>query len=390
MMIDPTCLTLYHRAMLSPARARQTPFYEAFLESVRALGGMHNAHLHLDRAGTVDQRYLVEGEINQLEDSHVSLSRKHSLVSRLHDGPAFDVGSIRERVSQCVDVMVEVGTRRADSVADVTPDRVKLSSLEVLLRIKEERADQIDFRVGAYSPLGFKDSEPERFELLVEAARKADFIASLPERDDRSDYPSHIGFYEHCGRLLRLAQELGKSLHLHLDQRNDPSERATELLVEAVREFGAPPSADGEPTVWAVHVLSPSAYDDSRFERLVEALLEHDIGVICCPSAALGMRQIRSIATPTHNSIARVLELSAAGVHVRLGSDNIADVFSPSTTADLTDEIYLLSHALRFYDTRILAKFAAGVELDARDREILRRHLQRNAEEIEKAVKKTR
>ena len=373
---------------MTTTRARQTPFYEAFRTAVRKLGGMHNAHLHLDRAGTVDQRYLADAEVNQLEDSFISLARKHSLVSRLHDGPAFNVDSIEQRVNQCVDVMVEVDTRQADTVADCTLDRVKLSSLEVMLRIKEARAEQIDFRVGAYSPLGFKDSEPERFELLVEAARKADFIGSLPERDDRADYPSHIGFYEHCGRLLRLGQELGKPIHLHLDQRNDPSERATELLVEAVREFGAPPSSDGEAMVWAVHVLSPSAYDDARFEKLVEGLLEHDIGVICCPSAALGMRQLRPISTPTHNSIARVLELSAAGVHVRLGSDNIADVFSPSTTADLTDEIYLLSNALRFYDTDILAKFAAGVKLDTRDQEVIRNHLQRDAEELEKAIKR--
>jgi cytosine/adenosine deaminase-related metal-dependent hydrolase len=351
---------------------------------------MLNAHLHLDRAGTVDRRCLADDdEIHPLEDAHISLAKKHSLVSRLHEGPAFDVESIEDRVNECVDVMVEADTRRADTVADVTSDRVKLSSLEVMLKIKKARAEQIDFRVGAYSPLGFKDSEPERFELLVEGARKADFIGSLPERDDRADYPSHIGFYEHCGRLLRLGQDLGKPLHLHLDQRNDPSESATELLVEAVREFGAPPSADGEATVWAVHVLSPSAYDDARFERLVERLLEHDIGVICCPSAALGMRQLRAIATPTHNSIARVLELSAAGVHVRLGSDNIADVFSPSTTADLTDEIYLLSHALRFYDTDILAKFAAGVRLDSRDREVVRNHLRRNDEEIAKAIART-
>jgi cytosine/adenosine deaminase-related metal-dependent hydrolase len=350
---------------------------------------MHNAHLHLDRSGTVDQRYLANGEIDQLEDAHISLSRKHSLVSRLHEGPAFDIESIEERVSECVDVMVGVDTRRADTVADVTLDRVKLSSLEVMLQIKRARAEQIDFRVGAYSPLGFKDTEPERFELLEEGARKADFIGSLPERDDRADYPSHIGFYEHCGRLLRLGQELGKPLHLHLDQRNDPAERATELLVEAVGEFGAPPSADGEAMVWAVHVLSPSAYDDARFDRLVEGLLAHDIGVICCPSAALGMRQLRPIETPTHNSIARVLDLAAAGVHVRLGSDNIADVFSPSTTVDLTDEIYLMSHALRFYDTDILAKFAVGAKLDARDREVVRNHLRLNDEEIAKAIERT-
>jgi hypothetical protein len=99
------------------------------------------------------------------------------------------------------------------------------------------------------------------------------------------------------------------------------------------------------------------------------------------------MRQLRPLVTPTHNSIARVLELAAAGVHVRIGSDNIADVFSPTTTADLTDEIYLLSGALRFYDIEILARFASGIRLDAGERETLRRHLRNDRAEAEEMVK---
>jgi cytosine/adenosine deaminase-related metal-dependent hydrolase len=127
--------------------------------------------------------------------------------------------------------------------------------------------------------------------------------------------------------------------------------------------------------VWAVHVLSPSAYDEERFQALVERLARNDVGVICCPSAALGMRQLRPLATPTHNSIARVLDLAAAGVHLRFGSDNICDMFSPSTTADLIDEIYLLSGALRFYNVEVLAGFAAGVRLGEDDRDLIRKHL---------------
>ena len=282
--------------------------------------------------------------------------------------------------------MVAVHTVRADTMVDCTADRVALSALETLAGVKRAREREIDFRLGAYSPFGFRDDEPERWEVMVEGARRADFIGCLPEADDLADYPGHIGFGEHLRRILELGRDLGKMIHVHTDQRNEPREDGTEQLVDAVRRYGAPRSPDGEPMVWAVHMISPSTYDDARFGRLVEGLLECNIGVISCPSAAIGMRQLRPVMTPTYNSIPRILELLSAGVHVRLGSDNIDDILSPSTTADLTDEVFVLSAALRFYHPGILAKLAAGKRLDADDRAFLRDHLESDAREIAKIL----
>lgn len=173
-------------------------------------------------------------------------------------------------------------------------------------------------------------------------------------------------------------------LHVHTDQRNEPSEDGTEQLIEVVREFGSPPSQDGEPSVWAIHLISPSTYDDERFNRMVKGMVECNIGMITCPSAALGMRQYRPLNTPTYNSIPRVLEMLAEGVHVRMGSDNIADICSPSTTADLVDEVYVLSAALRFYQPDILARLACGKQLDESQRSFVRDHLAKNQQQIEK------
>lgn len=282
--------------------------------------------------------------------------------------------------------MIAAGTSRADTMIDVTADRVGLSALNIALDIKKERAGQIDLRAAAYTPLGFIDSQPERWALYEEGAKLADFLGSLPEADDRDDYPDHIGFEEHCVRVLDLATRLGKMVHVHTDQRNEAGERGTERLIEVVRRYGGPKSPDGSPMIWAVHMVSPSAYDEARHRRLIDGLLECNIGVISCPSAAIGMRQLRPLSSPTYNSIPRVLELLAAGVHVRLGSDNIADICSPSTTADLVDEVFVLSAAVRYYHVGVLAKLAAGLPLDAEDRSIIAAHLERNEEEIAKAL----
>lgn len=364
----------------------RSPFYRELVAQIAKLGGIFNAHLHLDRASTLDDRYLAAARLRIQASSHISLARKHSLIADVHAGPAYASEDLRSRVNDVLDEMVDCGTVRADSMVDVTADKVRLEALDLLADIKAGRADRIDLRLAAYTPLGFKDSEPERWSIYEAGAKKSDFLGSLPEADDREDYPDHIGFEEHCVRMLDLASRLDKSLHVHTDQRNEAAERGTERLLKVMEKQPGPVSPDGEPMVWAVHMISPSTYDDRRHERLVEKLLEHNVGVICCPSAAIGMRQLRVLRTPTYNSIPRVLELLAAGVPVRLGCDNIADICSPSTTPNLLDEVFVLSAAIRFYHVGILAKLAAGKRLDEDERAIITEHLLRNDEEIARAV----
>lgn len=362
-----------------------TPWYRSLRSAIAGLGGMHNAHLHLDRYGTLDDRYLAARNHRILTSSHVSLHRKHSLIGDLHAGPAFDRDDLRRRVDEALDTMVACNTRRADTLVDVTADRVGLTALETLKQIKQQRAQQIDLRLGAYSPFGFRDDEPRRWELLEQGAELADFVAALPEADERSEYPDHIGFEEHCRRFLDLARRRRCPLHVHTDQRNEPGERGTERLLEVMREHGAP-GGSGEPMVWAVHMISPSRYPEQRFAALVDGLVEQNVGVVVCPSAALGMRQLRPLQTPTGNSIPRVLELLAGGVRVVLASDNIADICSPSTTADLVDEVFVLSAALRYYDIDVLARIAAGQPLNCDELALVRDHLARDAIEVHKML----
>ncbi|MEM9006621.1 MAG: hypothetical protein AAGE59_24225 [Cyanobacteria bacterium P01_F01_bin.86] len=363
-----------------------TPFYDELNQAIAENGGIFNAHLHLDRAGTIEAKYMSASGVQQQEASSISLAQKHGIISILHNGLAYDSTDLSRRVAAYIEMMIAAGTSRADTVVDVSCDRVGLSALQTLSELQQHYAQKIDLRLGAYSPLGFTDAEPERWQLLQEAAEIADFIGSLPERDDRMDYPDHIGFYENCRRVLELGCQLGKPIHFHVDQRNEPSEQATEILVEAVEEFGAPISDTDEPMIWAIHAISPSTYEEPRFKRLLTGLAEQNIGVICCPSAAIGMRQLRPLLAPTYNSIARVLEMLAAGIQVRLGSDNIADICAPSATPDLRDEIFVLSNAIRFYDVGILAKLAAGKRLSSADRDLIQQHLVANEREIQKVL----
>ena len=367
----------------------RTPFFEELRERVGRLGGLWNAHLHLCRSGTLDAteellRLQMEGS-----HSHLSISTKHGIIPLIHESDEYSARRLEERVRYFLDEMARVGTTTALTLVDVTTDRVGLSAFDVLLKLKDDYKGSLDLKTGAYSPLGFKDTEKDRWALVERAAVSADFLGGLPERDDHKLYPDHIGFEESCRRVLSLSHSLGKPLHIHVDQKNDPAEKATERVLNVLEQLNFATPA-GEPMTWLIHVISPSAYDDKEFDALVQDLASKNIGVICCPSAAISMRQLRFLNTPTHTSMARALEFLAAGIQVRVGSDNINDITSPAGTADLIDEMFVFCNALRFYDLNILAKIAAGKPLDLAERQKIKTHLDADRIEIEKSIKFTR
>lgn len=369
-------------------RMKFSPFFEQLDARITALGGAFNAHLHIDRAGTYDETVRLLAERGVRDGANSTLAGKHSMIPMIHASPLYDRDSLIARVSFYLDAMIEVGTRRADSVVDVTLDRVGTSAIDTLGELRDRYADRIEFRLGAYSPLGFRDDEPARWALLEAAAARADFIGILPERDDRLDYPEHIGFDECCRRSLALAARLGKDLHIHVDQSNHQREDGGEVVARLVDEMGLGRTADQTPFVWLVHLISPSTYGEARFRSLAERLATLGIGIICCPSAAISMRQLRDLSSPTYNSIARVLDLLDVGVQVRIGSDNICDITSPMGTPDLLSEVFVLANALRIYDIEILAKIAAGLPLDPADRSRLRQHLDEDAAAVAQQLRR--
>lgn len=368
---------------------KKTLFYNQLAEKVASLGGYHNAHLHLDRAYTLGtEEGSISAEAKQNNDAHLSLNQKHGLISSIHQSEWYSRKNLTARLNRSLDTMIECQTKRADSVIDVTNDGLGLNALECSLEVANERRNEIDFQVAAYSPLGFINQDSKSWELMEEDAKIADFIACLPEKDDICDYPDHIGYQECCSRMLDLAMRNDKPLQVHTDQMNHPNECGTESLLNVIERENIIANAEDSPSVWVIHMISPSTYDEIRWNELVDRLKNANIGVICCPSASIGMRQLRGQLTPTYNSISRVLDLCAAGIHVRLGSDNIADLLSPSTTADLTDEVFVLSAALRFYNVDILAKIACGQNLTAEEILYIKNHIKADNDEMVKALQR--
>jgi cytosine/creatinine deaminase len=345
-----------------------TSYEQDVLSHVFEMGGFYNAHAHLDRADTLDPCYLAHLGITPLEASFFPLSVKQNLVGDLHRGLAYTEENLRERMSRAILREIALGVRRLDTNIDATPDLPEggLLAIRIACELKEEYKDRITIRIAPTPIFGFRE-ETGRWEVFKEAAKYCDYLSGLPEKDDfsnTSERNGKVGFRPALRMVLELGAELGKEVQFHLDQANSSSESGTEMLLEGLRWVNVPRLSDSEPSVWVIHMISPSTYSEGRFRVLVDQLLEHNVGVIVCPSAALSMRQFRPVSTPTHNSIARVMELIKMKVPLRLGTDNICDVFVPQSEGDMLTEIKIIGHAVRFATPSIWAKLAAGIPLN--------------------------
>ena len=358
-------------AGVSKRDIRNLTWYEkSILAETQQRGGFFNAHAHLDRAHTLQAEYLAHIGTSPIEASNLPLSVKQNLVGDLHRGKAYTPENLESRLRHSIERQIAFGVTRIDTNIDATPDLPEdgLLAINISLKLKAEYARQgIDIRIAPTPIFGFKideHDETSRWDVFKKASKLGDYISLLPEKDDGISLvgiDARYGFKQHIRMGLELACDLKKEVQFHLDQMNHPDERGTERLLEVLEVVEQPKMPNGAPALWIVHMISPSAYDEARFSRLVEKLLEFNIGVIVCPSAALSMRQLRSVEAPLHNSIARVLELVKMRVPIRLGTDNIEDVFVPMGNGDMLTEIMQAASSLRIALPSLWGKLAAGV-----------------------------
>lgn len=362
----------------------KSQFFLALDQYCRQFGGIFNAHAHADRFSTLLESMEAQGAHDNPLTSY-SLWDKVTAIETLHHGNAYSRSSLTERINRFLSKSEACGIRRVDSFVDIDTD-IELSdgmgALEIALDLKKQYKDRLDFRVGAYVPSGFRKNDRQKQELFESAIKIADFIGTSPERDDSQFYPGtsdHIGLKHHFEWTLDLAVSNNKPVHYHLDQQISPLEKGTEGLIGLLESSSLgdliTKAGEHEPLVWAVHAISPSTYNHARLQKMIGKMAQLNIGLICCPSAAISMRKLPIFDAPIHKSIAEVLPMLHCGIHTRLGTDNVDDIFLPANSLDLRHEIATLTNALRFYNVPIIAKLACGKELSPDDKNFISQHL---------------
>ena len=302
-----------------------------FLEAVERLGGVANHHAHFDKA------YLIT--MDNLRLSQVDMQKKWELYKYLKENYTYD--DLVERISRGVEKMISQGVTYCRTMVDAD-STVGLLPIRAAAEVKRRYADRIVFEVGVQPLQGVLD--PASYEQYAEACTMADYCGGLPSRDAPRDE-------QHLDVILQLAKKLGKPVDVHVDQENNPLERETELLAMKTIEHGM------QGRVFGVHAISVGAKEEREQDRIIEKIVEADLGIIICPSAALSMKQLQMTA-PLHNSIAPFTKFRDAGVKCYLGVDNVHDLFMPMVDGDIWTECRMLMEACRFYDIDAIAEWA--------------------------------
>lgn len=305
--------------------------HKAFLQLVANLGGFASYHAHYDKA------YLISME--NLRLSQVDMQKKWALYKHLKENYTFE--DLVERISRGVRQMIDNGATFCRTLVDAD-STVRTLPVEAALEVKKRFKDEITFEIGVQPLQGVLDEESRKY--FIKACEMADLVGGLPSKD-RPLPEKHIDI------IMGIAKDLNKKLDVHVDQENNPYESETEMLARKTIEHGL------EGRVSAIHAISLAAKPAVEQDRIIALLKDAGVSVICCPSAALSMKQL-DMNAPLHNSIAPVPKLLEAGVKVHLGVDNIYDLFMPIVDGDMWFECRMLMESCRFYDIKRVAEIA--------------------------------
>lgn len=294
-----------------------------FLEEIRKRGGYSCYHAHFDKA------YLMTPDI--FSKCQVSLQEKWKLYREFKQN--YTQKDLLNRMSKCVVNMINQDVKYIRTFVDAD-SIVGQKCIDAAICLKEIYQDKIKIDVVIQPLEGLED--PKSKENFLEACVKADFIGGLPDRDSLPE--------NHLDLLFGLAKNLNKPVDIHVGQNNIPSEKETELVLNKIEQHSL------KQKVSLVHCISLACQEENYIRKQAKRMQQLNVDVIVCPSAAISMKQNHSIHSPIHNSIAPVNILLEEGVNVKLGMDNIEDLFMPLVDGDMWFETRLLMESTRIYD----------------------------------------
>ncbi len=323
---------------ISPTGTTPSPAEVHDLQGHIISTGFVEPHAHLDKAFLADRIDNPQGDllgaINGLEDVRATIT---------HD-------DIVERAIRGATVMSRNGVTSIRTHADTTTSG-GLTSVLALLEAKRRCAAFIDIQVAMLLtwPVTGVDGANSRAVALDAIAAGIDVVGGCPHLD-----PDPSGAVEY---FLRLAVEHNLPLDLHADENLRPTSRDLETLANIVN------SENLVHPLSASHCVSLSIQDESTIRETADKVARANINVTALPHTNLFL-QGRDIHSSNPRAITPVQLLSAAGVNVAAGADNLQDPFNPMGRADPLETAALMvmaAHQLPVNALQMVTSNAAKV-----------------------------
>lgn len=286
-----------------------------------------DSHVHLDATLTAGQPEW--NETGTLFDGiRIWSERKQDLTKE----------DVKLRAKKTLLNMVGHGIQHVRSHVDVTDPH--LIAARALLELREELKDQIDLQLVAFPQEGIL-SYPHGRELMEQAVKEGlDVVGGIPHFEFTTEYG-----WQSVHFLMALADKYDRLVDVHCDEIDDPASRNLEVLATEAYERGM------KDRVTASHTTAMGSYNDAYTYKLFRLLKMSDINFVSNPLVNVHLGG-RFDTYPKRRGVTRIKELTAAGVNVSFGEDDIQDPWNPLGDGNMLDAVTMgvyIAHLMGYH-----------------------------------------
>ncbi|MCD7112208.1 cytosine deaminase [Limosilactobacillus agrestis] len=286
-----------------------------------------DSHVHLDATLTAGQPEW--NETGTLFDGiRIWSERKQDLTKE----------DVKSRAKKTLLNMVGHGIQHVRSHVDVTDPH--LIAVRALLELRKELKDQIDLQLVAFPQEGIL-SYPHGRELMEQAVKEGlDVVGGIPHFEFTTEYG-----WQSVHFLMALADKYDRLVDVHCDEIDDPASRNLEVLATEAYERGM------KDRVTASHTTAMGSYNDAYTYKLFRLLKMSDINFVSNPLVNVHLGG-RFDTYPKRRGITRIKELTAAGINVSFGEDDIQDPWNPLGDGNMLDAVTMgvyIAHLMGYH-----------------------------------------
>lgn len=286
-----------------------------------------DSHVHLDATLTAGQPEW--NETGTLFDGiRIWSERKQDLTKE----------DVKSRAKKTLLNMVGHGIQHVRSHVDVTDPH--LIAACALLELREELKDQIDLQLVAFPQEGIL-SYPHGRELMEQAVKEGlDVVGGIPHFEFTTEYG-----WQSVHFLMALADKYDRLVDVHCDEIDDPASRNLEVLATEAYERGM------KDRVTASHTTAMGSYNDAYTYKLFRLLKMSDINFVSNPLVNVHLGG-RFDTYPKRRGVTRIKELTAAGINVSFGEDDIQDPWNPLGDGNMLDAVTMgvyIAHLMGYH-----------------------------------------
>ncbi len=306
---------------LQGGRALRLDADEAAAPSQLVLPRLTEAHVHLDKAHTIERIPDVGGDLEA------------ALAAQFRDKAIWTHDDLAQRMERGLDELHAAGVGTVRSHIDWGSSAENPGApmaWEVLCDLAKVNAPR-GLTVQCAALTGIDEmADPSAAEAV--ARRVADVGGVLG-----SFVKHHADRRPGLENLFDLATRFGLALDFHVDEGLDPRLDGVELIADIAIETGF------EGSILCGHACTLATLPEQDVGRIADKLAQAGISVAALPTTNLYLQGRVPGGTPDRRGITRLHELRARGVNVVIGTDNVRDAFCP---IGRHDPLYTLSIAV--------------------------------------------